>query len=351
SSKNIIPHQSYMPGMAHSPQVSLYDWIRLHDKERRSTRHKGPAVEEPVQLEADSEFEDNYDEEESEDELLLTTESNNKLKDETQLLTATEPSSGKKKKIHLRFHPNHPQYQSRHVKLVDESEAYVPNFIGGSMPSRDTGNREQYCLTMLTLFKPWRSGKDLRPNADMLWDDVFREYQFTPRQQDIMKYFHIRYECNDARDDFAAARKRGLKAGSAPFNMDDRTLDHMDTQFYTNDGEVSIDELEDMILQANDWTKLSNAEVNRRTQMLQAEQIIRASGWMDPMENKTKADIPPQFWSKEDMSAADWKNVLASKKQEILDARDAQADLKKPVDPKTGLPKNTEVNEVKVIDK
>ncbi|KAI0351469.1 hypothetical protein OH77DRAFT_1411094, partial [Trametes cingulata] len=64
------------------------------------------------------------------------------------------------------FHPSHPQYQSHHVKLVDESEPYVPNFISGSMPRRDTGNREQYCLTMLTLFKPWRSGKDLRPDYD-----------------------------------------------------------------------------------------------------------------------------------------------------------------------------------------
>ncbi|KAI0371861.1 hypothetical protein BV20DRAFT_1051451 [Pilatotrama ljubarskyi] len=167
---------------------------------------------EPVQWEADSEFEDNYDvdeagesteltgaglplaeeEEESEDELLLTTESNNKLKDETQPLTVAEPSTGKKKKSHLRFHPYHSQYQSGHVKLVDESEAYVPNSIGGSMPWWDTGNREQYCLTMLTLFKPWRSGRNLRPHADMLWDDVFRECQFTPRQQDIIKYFHIR---------------------------------------------------------------------------------------------------------------------------------------------------------------
>ena len=46
----------------------------------------------------------------------------------------------------------------------------------------------------------------------------------------------------------------------------------------------------------------------------------------------------------------DWKNVLASKRQEILDARDAQAALKKPAN-NSGVVVNTEVDEVKIIDK
>ncbi|OJT05117.1 hypothetical protein TRAPUB_4095, partial [Trametes pubescens] len=80
-----------------------------------------------------------------------------------------------------------------------------------------------------------------------------------------------------------------------------------------------------MVLHTNDWTELSNAEISRRTQMLQAEQIIQASGWLDPMKEKNIYEVPSKFNSKEDMSFADWKNVLATKCQEILDARDAQA--------------------------
>lgn len=42
--------------------------------------------------------------------------------------------------------------------------------------------------------------------------------------------------------------------------------------------------------------------------------------------------------------------MLAAKRQEILDARDAQAALKKPANAST-LPVNDEVNEVKIVDR
>ncbi|OJT15226.1 hypothetical protein TRAPUB_8204, partial [Trametes pubescens] len=101
--------------------------------------------------------------------------------------------------------------------------AYVPNFIGGSLPRRDAGNREQYCMTMLTLFKPWRTGQDLRPSQDVLWDDVFNGHSFNEWLLEVMKFFNIRYECNNARDDFSAARRKGGKTSPSPFNMDDAT--------------------------------------------------------------------------------------------------------------------------------
>ncbi|KAL1936864.1 hypothetical protein VTO73DRAFT_6441, partial [Trametes versicolor] len=363
TSKRIIalsPVQDYIWRPTEYEHMPLYDWVRLADKQRIKHRKKGPKKsEEDVteQADVDSEFEDNYDisdaelkgaganeEEESEDELLLTKTSNQKLEADS----APKPKKSRSK--YVQFHENHPQYETHHVKLLDESEAYVPNFIGGSLPRRDAGNREQYCMTMLTLFKPWRTGQDLRPSQDVLWDDVFNGYSFTERQLEVMKFFHIKYECNDARDDFSAARKKGGKTGPSPFNMDNATLDDLDTQYYNDDGELNISEIEEMVLRTNDWTELSNAEISRRTQMLQAEQIIQASGWLDPMKQKNTSELPSKFNSKEDMSSADWKNVLAAKRQEILDARDAQAALKKPANAST-LPINDEVNEVKVIDR
>ena len=65
---------------------------------------------------------------------------------------------------------------------------------------------------MLTLFKPWRHGKDLK-NEDQSWDEVFSNHKFTPRQQELMKYFNIRYECNDARDDYSKLLKEEKKSG------------------------------------------------------------------------------------------------------------------------------------------
>ncbi|KAF8218422.1 hypothetical protein L208DRAFT_1351610, partial [Tricholoma matsutake] len=62
---------------------------------------------------------------------------------------------------------------------------------------------EYYCMTMLTLFKPWHSGKDLK-TEDYSWDETFTQHKFTAKQEQLMKNFNLRYECNDARDDYTA---------------------------------------------------------------------------------------------------------------------------------------------------
>ncbi|EIW62291.1 uncharacterized protein TRAVEDRAFT_45119 [Trametes versicolor FP-101664 SS1] len=158
TSKRIIalsPVQDYIWRPTEYEHMSLYDWVRLADKQRIKHSKKGPKkseehIDEPADV--DSEFEDNYDvsdaelkgagvneeEEESEDELLLTKTSNQELEADS----APKPKKARSK--YVQFHENHPQYETHHVKLLDESEAYVPNFIGGSLPRRDAGNREQY---------------------------------------------------------------------------------------------------------------------------------------------------------------------------------------------------------------
>jgi hypothetical protein len=64
---------------------------------------------------------------------------------------------------------------------------------------------------MLTLFKPWRSGRDLKSNEES-WDKSFVAHEFTKRQMEIMRYFNLRYECLDARDDYSV-RKDKLDSG------------------------------------------------------------------------------------------------------------------------------------------
>jgi hypothetical protein len=83
----------------------------------------------------------------------------------------------------------------------------VPNFAGGSLPRCDSGDREYYCVTMLTLFKPWRHGKNLKED-DQSWDEAFTNYKFNPHQTEPMKFFNICYEWNDARDDYSKLLKQ-----------------------------------------------------------------------------------------------------------------------------------------------
>ncbi|KAJ7916589.1 hypothetical protein B0H13DRAFT_1997314 [Mycena leptocephala] len=59
----------------------------------------------------------------------------------------------------------------------------VPNFVGGALPRMDQGDREYYCTTILTLFKPWRSGKDLKNDLDN-WDETFLDHRFSPKALD-----------------------------------------------------------------------------------------------------------------------------------------------------------------------
>ncbi|KAF8223203.1 hypothetical protein L208DRAFT_1518717 [Tricholoma matsutake] len=96
--------------------------------------------------------------------------------------------------------------------LVDTHGAHwsknigVPDFVGGSLPCCDQGNCEYYCSTMLTLFKPWRSGLDLKTKENS-WDDAFESYQFLLCQLHVMRNMNLQYECLDAHDDFHAQRK------------------------------------------------------------------------------------------------------------------------------------------------
>jgi len=51
------------------------------------------------------------------------------------------------------FLQNHPLHETHQVS-ISKSKILVPNFAGGSLNRCDRGDREYYCTTMLTLFKP-----------------------------------------------------------------------------------------------------------------------------------------------------------------------------------------------------
>ncbi|KAF7969378.1 hypothetical protein HWV62_27468 [Athelia sp. TMB] len=97
------------------------------------------------------------------------------------------------------FLKGHPQRNTHWMQVLDDDGSMVPNFIGGHLPRCDKGDREYYCATMLTLFKPWRAGNE--------WDDAFHVHTFSDEANKKMKYFNVKYECLDARDDFHAQRK------------------------------------------------------------------------------------------------------------------------------------------------
>lgn len=103
----------------------------------------------------------------------------------------------------LLFLDIHTQYMSHHVNVKPESHDVVLNLSGSTLPRRDMGNLEEYYMTMLTFFKPWRRPEDLK-KLDQTWREAFDEHQWSTRALKAMKNMHIKYECNDARDDYNA---------------------------------------------------------------------------------------------------------------------------------------------------
>ncbi|KAL1750608.1 hypothetical protein FB107DRAFT_177916, partial [Schizophyllum commune] len=115
------------------------------------------------------------------------------------------------------FLDTHPQHASHHVWCDPSKRDYViPNFVGGAIPRNDQGDREYYCATMLTLFAPWRRGRDLKSEASN-WDTAFKNYDFKVRHRQLMENFNLRYECADARDDFRNELKKKRAARMDPY--------------------------------------------------------------------------------------------------------------------------------------
>lgn len=78
--------------------------------------------------------------------------------------------------------------------------------------------------------------------------------------------------------------------------------------------------------------------------MQEAHDIMTQSGWTDPVNDKFEIQ-PVQKLN--DITGAEWKQLLGSKRQEILEGRESEASQKKKL--VNGI--NNEVNEVKLIDK
>ncbi|KAJ7476502.1 hypothetical protein FB451DRAFT_1033107, partial [Mycena latifolia] len=207
------------------------------------------------------------------------------------------------------FMPRHDLYKTHYIRCDRRDlEQVVPNFVGGSLPRMDQGDCEYYCMTMLTLFKPWRSGEDLKNEVDN-WDETFREYKFSPKALEKMKYFNIKYECLDARDDFSAMEKKRQRAMPlfSRYLADISDEDGMPVEYdYAEDEEpVSLE------------TKIKGPKwVAMEDKMEEAEKVMQRSGWTKYM-NITGIDIS-RFIPEVRLTGPQWKNRVIIVKDAAL---------------------------------
>src|SRR6267378_1215439 len=277
--------QDYVFRPVEYSQVSLYDWIRLSHIEK-CPKEIGQNLSQDVD---ETESDDGND---------------------------VDSDDGSNRVAFHRFLKEHPLHHSHHVRLLETVHEWVPIFVGGAMPRSDRGDREYYCSTMLTLFKSWQTGKDLKLE-DQSWDDAFRTHMFNTRQLDVMKYLNVRYECLDARDDYAAQMKKSEQVGIFS-NWD--IYDSLDSDLVEYNSFNGDDFTCDINMVNGDDIGPKTEKQNR--DMLHVEQIMQDAGWFDKSPNGPAdvSDLTPVV-PDDFQSGKDWTAVVQHKRQELIDQR------------------------------
>jgi hypothetical protein len=298
------PVHDYVHRPAEFHTMCLYDWIsrcqRVKQARKLNMKKKSTRLELPVDIDA---IVDNCESVEQ-DMSSLDIDVSNPCR-------ASKTTGGSKV---LPFLSSHPLVESHGVHLL--KTARVPNFIGNILPRHDQGDREYYCSTMLTLFKPWRSGLDLRSNINS-WDETFMSHEFSMRQLEVMKYMNIRYECLDSRDDFHTQLKKGATSEMPGWIESDTGI--------CND----LDQMavEDAINRPTVFDELSISPIAGRREktctglMTEMRRMLVSLGW-----TKCEADLLPDGLNlspepSEPQTPAYWKAMVSKKRAEILEER------------------------------
>ena len=295
----LSPVHDYVCRPIEFESTCLYDWISRCQREKKRVNKK-PKKKKNKCVDSEAEAE-------SDCETFLNEGGDAPLRD-----LQTKATS----KIHF-FTRDHPLVDTHGVRW--SRRVRVPNFIGESLPRSDQGDREFYCSTMLTLFRPWRNGLDLKSERNT-WDDAFTLYEFSPRQLILMKNMNLRYECLDARDDFHAQMRKGSVNMPAWADQGMGILEDLD-QIAVEDainGSIGRTELDDFSLS----TQVGRRNKARTELMADMRRTLTTMGWTDHQSKllPEALNITPEPIDIE-QTASQWKAAVAAARSEILEER------------------------------
>ena len=243
----------------------------------------------------------------------------------------------------LQFISDHPLAETHGVRYL--KTARVPNFVGNTLPRHDQGDREYYCSTMLALFKPWRSGLDLRLQTES-WDEAFLSHNFSSRQLEVMKNMNIRYECLDARDDFHAQMKKGNTSMASWAEPGSETFDDLD--------QMAIEDTINLPTASDDHSIspiIGKSERMRTGLMTDVRRMLLSLGWTNRNAdllpdglNLSPCPIQPQ-------TSAEWKAAVSNKRAEILEERARNLPSNAGLDTTAHSSSSFVPNDVRVVNK
>ncbi len=229
-----------------------------------------------------------------------------------------------------RFTSGHPLHATHGVykRLV----RVMLNFVGGSLPRPDRGDREKYCLTMLVFFRPggWRSASDLL-NGYSTFSESFAVTAFAHEHVQIMKNMNLLYECLDARDDFSAQRRAlGLTGGPQVGSIDMDALDGLPVELPGLD-DIPYDHTEDSLAAFMDEGGMGKHSARVHNDMESAHDTLSmpSSVFSDVTYNVEAGTLTNSI---ERHRPAYWKQLIQGARQRVLDRTLRRGDAVEPSD-------------------
>jgi hypothetical protein len=241
------------------------------------------------------------------------------------------------------FTTKHPLFKTHMTKVAADIDTVVVNFLGASLPRCDHGDREYFGATMLTFFKPWRSGLDLK-SPDMTWDEAFLSHKFESRQTELINNFNIRYECLDARDDYRAQMKRGGEV----YPQWDEDVEHnlVEDENCWNQEDTNLED--DIPVEV---LKHGKGELKRQREMATMGSVMKNAGWtIERPGSHSDIDLHPPNPLRE-LTGSDWSAEVQRKRRELIELRSQQIPTDKDGNCLVGVARHVLTNEVKVVDK
>ena len=288
--------------------MCLYDWRRCCKRLKfPRTKKMQSAGDEDVDI-LDANENDNFSSAFDEDD---TEEEGNEVDPPSDNKATADNSLPKSM---YRFLENHPLYNTHGCVTKRDYSDVVANFIG-ILPRSDKGDREDYCLTMLVLFKPWRDPLKLKELLST-WDETFLSHKFTDRQIELMKNFNIKYECLDARDDYNAQMK---KDGNVNFFTYGEEINENDDEFnpdmFTNSHHAN-DNLGDDI---EDNIRVGRTELRRQREADEIRNVLFLTGWSRSVKNNENLQSSLPYQPSVALHASEWKGRVQAIRQRLID--------------------------------
>ncbi|VDB99246.1 unnamed protein product [Peniophora sp. CBMAI 1063] len=314
--------QDYTMRPSKYDSMTLYEWIERYVKKPIRKRKEEPeALRDEVSRE-DEAHEDNAEDTTEEEDADLDgddsrdqfSESDEEYEPETDV--DDQPEVNTKLKTDKMFLLGHPQRKTHTVSLLDPSKARIPQFIGGLLPREDQGNLEDFYIAMLTLYKPWRNGQDLK-DAEESWKEAHEAYEYPARFDVIRKFCNIRYECSDARDDYRQSRKKG---GDELFFMHGQFAAEADAAH----AESQILGYDDVDLSFDITGPTTDAAFRAEQMKSDMESALKSSGWNRVADEGRTEGEGIELITGEDYSSKEWGHILTRAKEQEINERTAK---------------------------